>query len=80
MPIHIDIRINDKYINTVHIGRDEELKGTDEVHIYTVTDRVASNTRPDWFGDMAVQFEHKYSDGLEICVTKGLQALYGKEN
>lgn len=77
MPVHVDIKINEKYIKTVHIGRDEGLRGKQEVHAYTVTDKVTSDGRPDWWGDDCAHFEHRYSDGVEVCVTKGLQALYG---
>ena len=76
MPIHIDIRVNDELIKQVHIGRDEIFGATDKTHRYMVTDQVHM-TRADFYGKDAKTFMHKYDDGLEICVRKGLEALYG---
>ena len=76
MPIHVDIRINDENVRTVHIGREQDLVGKDEVHQYRITTGTI-NTRADWWDLDSVTFEHKYSDGVEVCVRKGLEALYG---
>jgi hypothetical protein len=78
MPIHVDIRINDKHIRTVHIGREDDFLGTEGEHTYRITENTI-NTRADWWDPDSVQFTHTYSDGAEICVAKGLEALYAKQ-
>ena len=77
MPIHVDIRINDENVRTVHIGREDDFSGNDGIHKYRITTGTI-NTRVDWWDPDSVTFEHKYSDGVEVCVAKGLEALYGK--
>ena len=79
MPIHVDIRINDENVRTVHIGREQDLVGKDEVHQYRITTGTVS-TRADWWDPDSVTFEHKYSDGVEVCVARGLEALYGQQD
>lgn len=76
MPIHVDIRINDEHIKTIHIGRDDAYMGSDEIHSYIVTDRTVT-TRSDWYDIDAKRFKHKYSDGLDVCVQKALEAYNG---
>jgi hypothetical protein len=73
MPIHVDIRINDALIDTLHIGRADSFGGHEVEHTYLVTNEV-NNTRVDWSGDEAVEFTHKYSEGAHICVAKALEA------
>jgi hypothetical protein len=77
MPIHVDIRINDKHIRTVHIGREDDFLGTEGEHTYRITESTI-NTRADWWDPDSVQFTHVYSEGAEVCVAKGLLALYGE--
>lgn len=78
MPIHIDIRINDEHIRSVHIGREEDLLGKNEEHKYRITAGTI-RTRADWWDPDSAEFTHKYSDGAEVCVAKGLLALYGNK-
>lgn len=73
MPIHVDIRINDALIDTLHIGRSDTFGGREVEHVYLVTNE-NTNTRVDWAGDNAVEFTHKYSEGAYICVVKALEA------
>lgn len=94
MPLSVDIKINGRLIETVHIGRGESLKSENSVHNYVVTEmtkrvlipeHVAYRythqdvwpahwvDQPDW--DLGVPFQHKYSDGSEVCVIKALEAL-----
>lgn len=82
MPVHVQIYVNDREVSTIHIGREENLRGPDEEHSYIVTRKEYDQTfyegkprsfRPDWtYGE---QFTHRYSDGLEVCVRKALERL-----
>jgi hypothetical protein len=73
MPIHVEIRINHELIDTIHIGRMEELKGRDQSHQYLVTNKT-TKSMVDWTDPNAVEFEHNYSEGAHICVAKALEA------
>ncbi len=72
MPIHVDIRINDTNATVVHIGRMEDFKGKREVHTYRAVEGRARY-------DQGVEFKHRYSDGLLVCVEKGIAALNREE-
>jgi len=73
MPLHVEIRINQELIDTIHIGRMDELKGRDQNHRYLVTNKT-TKSMVDWTDPNAVEFEHNYSDGAHICVSKALEA------
>lgn len=65
MPLHVNIAINDKHIESLTIGRMEEMRGKDRTHDYII---VADN------GDTAL-FAHRYDEGARKCVFLGLSAL-----
>ena len=65
MPLSVEISINGHEIETIRIGRVEEMKGKTHYHEYLVT---APN------GDYA-SFMHKYDEGARVCVAKALEAL-----
>lgn len=75
MPIHVDIRINDTLINQIHIGR---FRGTgtdpDDINEYLVVDGPKPTRLEDWMID-GIPFTHRYGDGAEICVMRGLRVL-----
>lgn len=75
MPIHVDIRINDNLINTIHIGRASG-GGTkpDDINSYYVVEGKRPEYIENWFE--GAQFQHRYGDGAEICVKKAIEALY----
>lgn len=77
MPIHVDIRINDQLINQVHIGRISGDTESDSINEYLIIDGERPSRWEDWYID-GIPFKHRYGDGAEICVMKGMQALYGK--
>lgn len=77
MPLHIDIRVNDKLINQLHIGRVSGGTQTDDINEYLIVDGEKPTRWEDWYID-GIPFQHRYGDGAEICVMKGMQALYGK--
>lgn len=75
MPIHVDIRINDTLINQIHISR---FRGTgtdpDDINEYLVVDGPKPTRLEDWMID-GIPFTHRYGDGAEICVMRGLRVL-----
>ena len=77
MPIHIDIRVNDKVINQIHIGRVSGGTNPDDINNYLVIEGDIPLRMKDWYID-GIPFTHRYGDGAEVCVMKGMRALYGK--
>jgi len=65
VPLSVEIKINGREIETIRIGRVEEMKGKTHYHEYLVT-------APD--GEYA-SFMHKYDEGARVCVAKALEAL-----
>lgn len=74
MPIHVDIMINDRHINSIHIGRLEGGTNEDDNNTYIVIEGDRPTSTNDWY-DTGVEFTHRYGDGAEVCVLKGLKAL-----
>lgn len=72
MPIHTEIYINGRHIKTLNIGRAEGDTYPESNNRYVAT-------WGDWTDDNAVQFDHVYGDGLEICVMKGIEAMVDME-
>lgn len=77
MPIHVDIKINQELINQLHIGRVSGGTDPDDINDYLIVDGERPQRLEDWHID-GIPFQHRYGDGAEICVMKGMQALYGK--
>ncbi|MEC8569038.1 MAG: hypothetical protein VXY56_12290, partial [Pseudomonadota bacterium] len=83
------IEVNGEPVRTVHIARVEgRTKDLDAVNVYeaTVTDGEVRRYRDgrrytpaptvkEW--DAGVRFQHRYGDGVGICVAKALEALEG---
>lgn len=65
MPLYIDIRINQKPLDSLVIGRLEDFKGHDRAHRYRVTSSAGGSAL----------FDHVYSDGARVCVQRALNAL-----
>jgi hypothetical protein len=68
MPIHVPIYVNDKLIKTYHIGR---LKGDaepDSINDYLIIE-------DDQLWRVGKPFTHRYGDGVETCVIKGINAM-----
>lgn len=73
MPLHVDIKINNTLINTVHIGRVSGGTNPDSINEYVIVEGETPQTIDHWYE--GVDFTHRYGDGAEICVAKGLLAL-----
>jgi hypothetical protein len=74
VPIHVDIKINDTLINTLHIGRfSGEGTSPESINTYLVVEGDRPEHIEDW--DKGVGYEHRYGDGAEVCVVKALKAL-----
>lgn len=77
MPLHIDIRVNKTLINQVHIARIKGDTHPDSVNDYVVVDGPAPTRYEDWLVD-GIPFTHRYGDGAELCVMRGIRALRGE--
>lgn len=74
MPIHVDIRINDHLLNTLHIGRfSGDSTAPDSINGYLVVEGKKPTSIDDWV--KGAEFKHRYGDGAEVCVAKALKAL-----
>lgn len=73
MPLHIDIRLNEKVIDQIHIGRVERLNSTDQVSHYQVVHGIYDDWAVPW--DTGTPFTHKYDEGGAVCVQKAFAAL-----
>ena len=74
MPLHVDIRVNNKLINQIHIGRIRGRTQPDDINDYFVVEGDRPMRLEDWHVD-GIPYTHRYGDGAEVCVIKGLQAL-----
>jgi len=70
MPLHVEIRVNERLIETVHIGRLERLNSRVQTSQYVVW----RDDEDPHAGDR-ITFAHKYDEGAEVCVMKALAAL-----
>lgn len=77
MPLHIDIRVNDTLINTLHIARVRGGTDPDDMNDYLVVEGYRPTRYEDWLID-SMPFKHRYGDGAEKCVQRAMEALYGK--
>lgn len=75
MPVHVDIRINDRLINQIHIGRVSGGTDVDDINTYLAVEGDRPVVLPEWH-KRGVSFEHRYGDGAEVCVRKAIEALY----
>lgn len=74
MPIHVDIRINERLINQIHIGRLSGGTGADDVNTYLAVEGDQPLVLPEW-KQRGVEFEHRYGDGAEKCIELAIVAL-----
>lgn len=77
MPIHVYIHVNEDIVNELHIGRVQGGTDPDDTNDYLAVDGTRPTRLEDWHID-GVPFKHRYGDGLEKCVQRGMEALYGK--
>lgn len=74
MPVHVSIRINDQLITEVHIGRVTPLHSNTQVSTYMAVSGVYPDRNVP-YTRKGVAFEHKYDEGVQVCVQKALVAL-----
>lgn len=75
MPLHVDIRVNANLISRVHIGRIEGGTKPDDINIYRAVLGEQPTSYQEWL-DRGAEFTHRYGDGAEICVQKGITAIF----
>lgn len=73
MPVQVRIYINNHEIKTLHIGRIEGDMEADSLNTYKVVSGEQPTTVDAWMDGET--FEHRYGDGVEICVGKAIDAL-----
>ena len=74
MPVHVSIRVNEQLITEIHIGRVTELENHTQVSTYMAVAGVFPD-RNIPYTTRGTAFEHKYDEGVEVCVQKALVAL-----
>lgn len=74
MPIHVDIRINEQVINTIHIGRMSGGTKPNDLNTYVVVEGNRPETINDWY-DTGEELVHRYGDGAEVLVMLALKKL-----
>lgn len=76
MPLRIRIDINGRDIATYWIGRLEGKAEFDALNTYVIGEETVKNLEP-WNVvriEELPKFTHRYGDGAEVCVAKGLEA------
>lgn len=73
MPLHVDVRINDRLIEQYHIGRTEKLVTATQTHQYRVV-KGDYQPREVPYDALGVEFTHRYDDGAGVCVQKAIAA------
>ena len=68
MPIILPIYINDRLIKEYKIGRLSGDASPDSINVYVVADK-------DTFWEYGLQFEHRYGDGVEVCIQKAMETI-----
>jgi hypothetical protein len=74
MPLHIDIRLNRELLHTLHIARLEGGTAPDDINTYVIVKGEEPLFREQWVAN-GTQYEHRYGDGADICVMKGIEAM-----
>lgn len=87
MPIQVHIEVNGRPVKSIHISRESGGTSADDVNTYRVIKKDALEgsrfssrafaevpSYSEWT-DRGVSFIHRYGDGIETCVRKGLEAL-----
>lgn len=76
MPLHVDIKINEKLIDQLHIGRMEALYSAVQISTYRVVQGIYDSWAVPF--ETGVEFQHQYDQGALVCVEKAIEALRGK--
>jgi hypothetical protein len=76
MPLHVDIRINERLLHTINIGRLHGGTKPDDINTYrAVTTLGGRDFDVDYYAAGSVEFAHRYGDGADICIAKAIAAL-----
>ena len=78
MPINIEVYVNQKYIKQYRIGRAEGTTEPDSINTYHILEFEHGDTKTQKWSE-GPQFQHRYGDGIDICIQKGLEALNGHQ-
>jgi hypothetical protein len=71
VPIHIDVFVNNKPIKSYHIGRTQGDTNPDSVNEYVLMETAYDDDPLVW--DYSKKFGHRYGDGIDVCIRKGLE-------
>lgn len=74
MPLHIDIRVNSNRISSIHIARLEGDTNPDSINSYVAVMGQQPLDYNEWV-ERGAPFNHRYGDGAEACLVRGLRAL-----
>ena len=75
MPLHVDIKINETLIETLHIGRLEGGTDPDDLNLYAAVVGEEPLTIEDW-RKRGSTYKHRYGDGALVCVQKALEVIH----
>lgn len=84
MPLNVTVAINGLPLREYHIGRLEGGTGADDLNTYAVAEiknpkRQTQEHRLSYDDfDSSPKFEHRYGDGVEVCVEKALAAIVAR--
>ena len=76
MPINIDVRINSRFIKQYRIGRTEGTEDPDSINTYHILEFAGRDANTQKWVD-GPTFQHRYGDGIDVCIQKALEALNG---
>lgn len=85
MPIQVFLEVQGEPQRVLHIGRVKGAAKPDSINIYSAVllQQPVKKHRTGFYShypsnqewDGGVKFEHRYGDGIEVCVLKALEAL-----
>jgi len=77
MPLHVEVYINNTYLDGIHIGRTTNNSSDilpDSINTYTVVNSpLPPRSMDDW--NNGIEFTHRYGDGALVCVRKAIEVL-----
>lgn len=78
MPINIDVHVNSRFIKQYRIGRAEGTTDPDSINTYHILEFFdGTQSTQKWASGPS--FQHRYGDGIDVCIQKGLEALNGSK-
>ena len=80
MPLYVEVFINHRHLETFTIGRVEGGTEPDDINTYVILDHGDREPGKELLIDELPKFQHRYGDGFEMCVAKGLEAYKEAQN